>query len=96
MWVESSSLAAAVSHASLISAPSPWCSELEPDPSGRAPKRPTECSDFSSLASDILGSRISDKLSEVLGQDVETVAEIVRASLSDSPKELTTLAADHR
>ena len=82
--------------ASLISASSPWCSELRRHASGSAPTDTEECSDLSTLAHDILGSRLSEKFGDLLGQDVATVAEVVKASLSDPSQKPVTLVEDNQ
>ena len=98
--IGASPVAMGITSASLISASTPWCSDLEAaaeTPKVESTTAPAllegsvECTDLTGLAEQLFGFNVSDKVSEVLGQDVETLAEVAKAGFSGSSEELTEL-----
>ncbi len=102
-----SSLAASISEASLFSGSSPWCSQIEQVAAKALPEdaakqvlthikdeATSECTSIASLAGELFGDTVSAKLSDMIGQDVGTLAEVVGASLSGKTQELANLAAE--
>ena len=101
--IEASQLASTISRASLISSPSPWCfaarevslSAIQQDlQDGELPQfteRPAAgCTDLRTLALGFINGRVS------LGQDVETLAGVVEASLSGDTEELIRLTQNQQ
>ena len=99
--LRSSSLTTSVSHASLISTPSPWCSEITVTESsavpataaaapsiGTAAKSSIECTDPMDLVAQLLGSDVSTRLSDLLAQDLTKLAQLVKMEMAGSPQEV--------
>ena len=84
-----SQLAGTISEASLISVSDPWCHEV-----GQAGLQ--GCTELSQLTDELLGITIPDKLSELLGQDVGELKQVVGASLTGSAQDLTQLVSSEQ
>jgi membrane protein required for colicin V production len=85
---QESALAVPISQASFIRASSTWCSDLDrsgPVGAGEG------CTNLSSLAGELFGTRVSNRVSELLGHDVDTLADVVETSLTGSPQEIVDL-----
>ena len=100
--LNTSAFAAPMSQASLLSTRSPWCSQMRLSgatvvPKGVGAQRSSgqqECTELRTLARELLGGPITDKLSSFLGHDVETLGEIVKTNLTGSPDDLKRLAQE--
>ena len=55
---------------------------------------PAECADIATLAKSLLGSTVTDKLSGILGQDVEKLAGAVQTGLAGSVEDMAELAQE--
>ena len=85
-----SSFAGPITSASIIYAGAPWCSEeVRSSDSG-------DCADLGSLTEQLIGGSVTERLSAVLGHDVETLAEVVGTSLTGSTEDLTRLASERK
>ena len=78
--VNESQLAPSVSQASLVSSSSPWCSQADADAES--------CLTVQSLAAELFGDDLGDKISGMIGYDVDQLTEIVDASLEGKTNEL--------
>ena len=83
-----SRLAPSISRATLIVAPSPWCSSL-PEGTYVVGQPGT---DFKGLVEGLIGRQRLDQVEDLLGQDAGALAEVVKGTLSGSPEELVELA----
>lgn len=81
-----SSLVKPISHVSFIKTSSPWCSTQQESAPGE------ECTDLFSLAEELFGGLVSDRVTDLLGHDAGTLADVVKTSLTGSPQEMTSLA----
>ena len=81
--LEVSRLAPEISRASLISADMPWCSSIEGSPADQS------CTDLKSLFNQLLGRNLPDQVTEFLGQDLGTLADVVKGTLTGSPRDLS-------
>ena len=92
-----SSLATPIIGASILSAAGPWCAELRHavdrlDHGDTA--NPDGCAELKTYANDLVSGFVSDKLSKLLGHDVETLPDVVSASVTGSTQDLADLATD--
>jgi hypothetical protein len=78
-----------ISRVSFIKTSTPWCSKAQTS----VPLTPGEhCTDLSSLACEIFGTRVSDKLRDLVGYDVGMVAAVVKSGFTGNVPDIADAA----